>query len=210
MTNVTQTFGLYNDEAGTDLFSGFYDLEHNTDESDNPQDKTLWLLSNTTLRKIQAASDPGVDNIVFTITDILDSWAAATTYAVGDCVEPTTPDNFRYKCTAITTGLSHSTIEPIWSGMGGLGSTIVDNGVTWTKISAKHQTTEFTLSLDEAGLDVNTPGQALSLGNTIESDDGPVAIWIRIINEVNNVSNNTATPEVALRFNALRETEVTS
>lgn len=215
MALKTETFGLFNDEDLTDPFTGYFDLEHETDESDNPQDKTLYFGSlgagglDTEDRQVQAKSDPGIDNVTVTPTDILDAWAANTAYAEGDCVEPTTPDNFRYKCT--TAGTSHSTTEPVWSGMGGIGSTIVDGTVTWTKVSAKHQTTEITLSLDEAGLDTNTPGAALSLGNTIESGTvNAVAIWIRIENQVNTVSNNTATPEISLRFNQLKETEVAS
>ncbi len=209
---LTETFGLFTDPECTEEFGGFYDLIHYTDNSDNPQDFTLYLGSlgsggaDTNDRKIQAVSDPGVDNITITPTYILPEWDNATAYVVGDCIEPTTPDGFRYRCT--DAGTSHATTEPVWSGMGGIGSTIVDNGVIWTKVSAKHAITEIILGLTEISLASNTPGVALSVGHTVESTEAEaVEFWVRVVNAVNTVSNNVSTPELSLRFNSIFEDE---
>lgn len=41
-----------------------------------------------------------------------DEWVAATTYALGDFIEPTTPNGKRYECT--TAGTSAAVTEPTW------------------------------------------------------------------------------------------------
>ena len=207
---LTETFGIFTTAALTTEHSGIIDLTHQTDESDNPQDFTVYFGSlgsggaDTEDRQIQANSDPGTDNIVIDIADILPLWVAETAYSVGDCVQPTTPDGFRYRCTtAGTTGAS----EPTWNDAS-IGATTTDGTAVWTLVSAKHEETEITLALSEAALDTNTPGDSLSLGNTVTSGTGnDIPIWIRVENNVNTVSNNTATPEIALQFNALIESE---
>ena len=65
---------------------------------------------------------------------IRDIWVADTVYAVGDYVRPTTLAKFtgyEYKCTAIAGDYkSHETTEPTWPTT--IGSTVVDDQVTWT------------------------------------------------------------------------------
>ena len=211
MAVLTETFKLTLDSGVTTSASGYKDLIHNTDESDNPQDSTYYLGSlgsgggNTTDRKLQAVSDPGVDDITVTPTYILPEWDNSTVYTLGQCVEPTTPNGYRYRCT--TAGTSHASVEPTWPTT--VGSTVTDGTVVWTMVSAKHDVTEVILALTEGGLDVNTPGAALALGHTITSGtSNKKTIWVRVINNVNTVSNNTSTPELSLRFNALFEGEV--
>ena len=211
MAVLTETFKLTTDAGLTTSASGYLDLIHNTDESDNPQDRTYYVGSlgsagaNTTDRKLQAVSDPGVDNVTITPTYLLDAWDNATVYTLGECVIPTTPNGYRYRVT--TAGTSHATTEPTWPTT--VGSTVTDGTVVWTMVSAVHAVTEVTLALTEAELDTNTPGAALSLGATITSGTAnKKTIWVRTINQVNTVSNNTATPEISLRFNAPFESEV--
>lgn len=60
--------------------------------------------------------------------DADDAWVAATNYALGDFVEPTTPNGFRYEATA-DAGSSDSA-EPTWPTV--VGATVVDAGITWT------------------------------------------------------------------------------
>lgn len=211
MALLTETFGLFVNDTLTNSFSGEYTLIHNTDESDNPNDRLLYLGSlgsggaDTEDRKIQALSDPGVDDIQCSIVYILPEWEATTSYSVGDCVEPVTPDGFRYRCT--TAGTSDTT-EPVWSGMGGIGSTIVDGTVVWTKVSAIHPTSEIILALSQGDLDTNTPGVPLVLNNTIISGTAnAIPIYIRINNSVNTVSDNSATPELALSLSSMIELE---
>lgn len=211
MAVLTETFKITSDSGLTTSASGYLDLIHYTNESDNPQDFTYYLGSlgsegaDTGDRYIQAVSDPGVDNITLTPTYILPEWDNNTAYSLGDCVEPTTPDGFRYRCT--TAGTSHATNEPSWPAS--VGSTVADGTVVWTCVSAVHAVTEVTLALTEGGLDSNTPGASLSLGHTITSGtSNKVTIWVRVENNVNTVSNNVATPEIALRLNDLFEDEV--
>lgn len=211
MAVLTETFKLTLDSGVTTSASGYKDLIHNTDESDNPQDSTYYLGSlgsggaDTADRKLQAVSDPGVDDITVTPTYILPEWVDTTAYSLGDCVEPVTPNGYRYRCT--TAGTSHATTEPTWPTT--VGSTVTDGTVVWTMVSAVHAVTEVTLALTEGGLDVNTPGAALALGHTITSGtSNKKTIWVRVINNVNTVSNNYSTPEISLRFNSLFEGEV--
>ncbi len=209
----TDTFNLFTDSGLTTAFGGIYDLIHETDLSDNPQDFTLYFGSlgsgggDTADRKTQAVSDPGVDEITLTIADILPEWEVATAYAEGDAVHPVTPDGFMYRCT--TAGTSHATTEPVWAGMGAIGSTIVDNGCVWTKVAASHEITEIALSLTEIGLDTAIPGASLALGNTVTSGTAnKITVYLRVVNAVTTVSNNTATPELGLTLNSIVETEV--
>lgn len=209
---LTETFGIFTSGAMTSEHSGFLDLIHQTDESDNPQDTIVYFGSlgsgglDTADRQCQADSDPGVDNIVIDIVDILPEWDNATAYVVGDCVQPTTPDGYRYRCT--TAGTSGGSEPGTWNN-GAIGATTTDNTVVWTMVSAKHEVTEVVLALSSPDLATNTPGASLSLGNTVTSGtSGDIPIYIRVINNVNTVSNNTATPEIALQWNALIETEV--
>lgn len=200
------SFLISTNSSGTIEFVGFEDLIHNTDESDNPQNlAVLYLISLNDTRKLQANSDPGVDNITLTPTDILPEWVASTAYALNDMVQPTTPNGYRYKCT--TAGTSSGTEPASWPLT--VGSTVNDGTVVWTNISPKHEITEVTIALAAVDLDTNTPGGALSLGNTILGGvANAVPIYIRVENNVNIVSNNSTFPEITLRLNAVDEWEI--
>jgi hypothetical protein len=211
MPLLSETYALF-DSADLDVtIDGFEDLIHYTDESDNPQQGTIWFGSlgsggaDTDDRVAQAQSDPGVDQITLTVAYILGQWTAATNYSIGDCVEPITPNGYRYRVTT-DGGSSHATTEPTWPTT--IGATVVDQDLVWTCVSAKHEVTEVTLALTEGDLDINTPGAALDIGASIESGTANgVEIWWRIENNVNTVSNNTSTPELALQLNAFVELE---
>jgi len=55
-----------------------------------------------------------------------DSWAASTSYSVGDIVIPTTANGFYYECTVAGTSGSS---EPTWPTS--VGGTVTDGDVTW-------------------------------------------------------------------------------
>jgi hypothetical protein len=200
------SFLISTNASGTIEFSGFEDLIHNTDESDNPQDlAVLYLISLNVDRKLQANSDPGVDNITLTPTDILPEWVASHAYSLNDMVQPTTPNGYRYKCT--TAGTSSGTEPGSWPLT--VGSTVSSGTAVFTNISNKHEITEVTLALSPGDLATNTPGGALSLGNTVLGGvANAVAIYVRVENNVNIVSNNSTFPEIAIRTNALDEWEI--
>lgn len=67
---------------------------------------------------------PGLTAVLYT------TWAATTTYAIGDQVVPkAAPNGLYFQATAITTGTTGSS-EPTWPTT--VGTTVVDGGVTWT------------------------------------------------------------------------------
>lgn len=201
---ITDTFDLYTDSGLTTAFTGTLTFTHFTDLSDNPQDGVLYLGSTNSARKLQANSDPGVDNITVTPTDGIDDWAGTTAYSLNDRVEPTTPNGYVYECT--TAGTSGSG-EPTWPTTGIGSSTVSDGTVVWTLLSARHEITEVKLATTSGGLAGATGGAALSLGNTINGGSGNAAqIHYRITNAVTNVADNTNYAAITLNINTVLET----
>lgn len=203
---LTDTFDLFTNTSLSTSFSGTYQLVHFTDLGDNDQDFVLYFGSATADRQVQTTTNPGVDNIELDIVDSLPHWAAGTTYAEGDSVQPSSgnENGYRYKCT--TAGTSDATTEPTWP-TAAIGDQVSDNGVVWDLVSAKHEETEIKLATSSAGLDTATAGQTLSLGNTVTSGTAnKVEIHIRVTNAVTTVSDNSADPEISLSFNSITET----
>jgi len=201
---ITDTFDLYTDSGLTTAFTGTLTFTHLTSLSDNPQDGVLYLGSTNSARKLQANSDPGVDNITVTPTDNIDDWAGTTAYSLNDRVEPTTPNGYVYECT--TAGTSSGS-EPTWPTTGIGSSTVSDGTVVWTLLSARHEITEVKLATTSGGLSGATGGAALSLGNTINGGSGNAAeIHYRITNAVTNVADNTGYAAITLNINTVLET----
>lgn len=212
----TESYGVYTDSNLTSEYSGFSDLVHETDQSDNPQDLGPFYigsaLESPISRTLEATSNPGTDQLTLSIVDVLPAWQASTAYEVGDCVQPTTPNGYRYECT--TAGTTDSD-EPdagnspanAWPESG-IGSTITDGTVVWTLKGAKHETSEVKLALSSGGLDTATGGASLNLGTSISNGiANAVAVYIRVTNEVLNVSNNSNCPEIEIHINEVVETE---
>jgi len=202
------TFKLYTDATLLSPFSGSYSLTHKTDLSDNPQDFVLYFGSlgsnglDTEDRILQASSSPGVAQISLTPTDTLDEWTVATAYSLGDCVEPTVGNGKRYQATV--GGTSHATTEPTWPTS--LGSTVVDNTVTWTCVGDSHLTTEIKLATTSGGLAGASAGAALNLGTVLTSGTGNVQeVHMRVTNAVTVASDNTGFPEIAIYINGVVE-----
>ena len=201
------TFKFYTDTGLTTPFSNLYQLLHETDLSDNPQDFVLYFGSAETTgsRTLQASSNPGVDNITLTPTDISAEWVAATAYSLGDIVEPVTPNGYKYKVTIA--GTSHATTEPIWP-TSGVGSTIVDGTVTWALMAIVHPIAEIKLASTSGGLAGATGGVALSLGATLTSGAANRAeVNIRFTNTNTTVNDNTGFPELGLYINTVQEVD---
>lgn len=198
------TFKFFTDSGLTAEFTGLYQLTHETDLSDNPQDNVLYFGSNTAGRQLQATSNPGVDDITLTPTDTLDDWAATTAYSLGDRIEPTTPNTYAYECT--TAGTSDSG-EPTFP-TAAIGDTVADGTVVWTMQGKRHEITEIKLALTSGGLPGATPGAALVLGTTIDAGVGnAVEVNIRVTNAVTTVRSTTGMPEIDNFINAVVETE---
>lgn len=201
---ITDSFDLFTDSGLTTAFTGTLSFTHYTDLSDNPQDTVLYLGSNNSNRKIQADSDPGVDNMTVTPTDGIADWAATTAYTLGQRVEPTTPNGYVYE---VTTAGTTAGSEPTWPTTGIGTSTVTDGTVVWTLLSARHEITEIKLATTSGGLAGATAGAALSLGTVI---NGGVVnaqeIHIRVTNAVTNVADSTGYAEITLDTNTLLET----
>lgn len=202
MPFTNSSFGIFNDSALTSAFSGTLSIVNYTDFSDNPQDFTLYVGSPTSTTKLQALTNPGIDNITLTPTDISSIWAASTSYALGKLIRPTVNNNLIYRCT--TAGISDS-VEPTWP-TSGIGTTVIDNTVVWELYAAHHPTTEIKLALSSGGLSSAVAGAALSLGPTINGGSAnAVAVYIRVTNTVSTVSNNASNEEIGLYINSLIE-----
>ena len=199
------SFKLYNDSDLTSAFSGIISTIHQTDLGDGDQDFVLYLGSLTIGRKIEANSNPGVDQITLTPTDTLAEWIAATAYAVGFLIQPTSNNGLKYRCT--TTGTSHASVEPTWP-TSGIGSTVTDGTIVWTLIGDKHETTEIKLAATSGGLSGATPGALLNLGTSIvDGTSNAAEINIRVTNAAVNVTDNTAYAEISLFINEVIETK---
>ncbi len=200
------TFKFYTDSGLTVAFSNLYQLVNQTDLSDNPQDFTLYFGSAQAAgaRTLQAVSNPGVDNITLTPTDIEPDWTVATSYSLGTIIEPTTDNGYIYKCT--TAGTSHATTEPTWPTS--INSTVTDNSsVVWTCYAARHPVTEIKMAATGgSGLTAATGGAAYSLGATITSGvANAVTVHFRFTNTVTTVNNNTGYPQLGININAVQE-----
>ena len=206
MANDT-TFNFFIDSGLTTPFSGLAQYIHNTSLSDNPQDLTLYLgsVALADAYQLRASSNPGTDQITLTPTDTLPEWSVATVYALGDSIQPTTGNTYRYQVT--TAGTSHATTEPTWPTT--IGDTVTDNTVTWTCMSKVHPTTEVKLALTSGGLAGATPGGALNLGTEILSGTAnAIEFHMRITNTVTTVGDNVGTPEITVYLNTCQEDAV--
>lgn len=203
---LTDSFNLFTNDTLTTAFAGLYQLVHETDLSDNPQDFVLYFGSPVANRQVQTTVNAGIDDIELEIVDRLPIWVAATEYAVGMSVQPTTPNGFRYMCTE--PGTTHASVEPTWP-ITGVGSSVTDGTVIWEFVGPRHELEEVKLGLTALDLDTASGGVALTLVNTVLSTaDEAIEIHIRVENAVDIVSNNAGTPEIGLSFNAITETAV--
>jgi hypothetical protein len=200
------TFKLYTNAGLTTLFTGLYQLVHKTDLSDNPQDFQLWFGSNTASRQLQTTTSPGTNNITLTPVENLPAWQASTAYIVGQTVEPTVDNGFRYTVTIAGTS---SATEPATWPTSGIGSTVSDGTVTWALTSATHEPTEIKLAANSGGLAGATAGAALSLGTTLTSGVGnAVQVNMRVTNAVTTTSANTSYPELSVNIVSVTESAV--
>ncbi len=196
------SFKFYDDSGLVSTTTTLFQLVHETDFSDNPQDFHKYFGSNAASTQLQTQISPGSGNITLTPTRILPVWVASTAYTVGQMLRPVIDNNYRY---IVTTAGTSGAGTPTWSL--GLGTYTTSGTAVFQVVSAEHPVTEMTLALTEADLDTNTPGAALSLGNTVTSGvANALDIWIRIENTISTVGSNTGYPELGIYINAVQET----
>ena len=192
------SYKFYDDAALTQLTPPVIQFTHQTDLSDNPQNRRMWFGSPLSARKLQANSNPGVANITITPTYILPDRANLTPYTLGQSVRV---GNFRY---VVQTPGETAASAPTFSTT--IGSTVLDGSVLWRCEAAARKATDYKLALTEAGLSTATGGAALPLGVEIlgGSANAP-EIWMQVNNEIGTVSSNSAQPEIALSINEVIE-----
>ena len=198
------TFKLYTNSSLTTLFSGTLSVTHQSDLSDNPQDFLLYFGSASSGVKLEATSNPSVDNITLTPTDTLPEWVASTAVALGYTVEPTVDNTYRY---VVTTAGTTGATEPTWPTT--IGSSVTSGTAVFKCVAKSHQPTEIKLATSLAGLDSATGGAALVLGTQILAGTAnAVPVHIRVTNAVTTVSSNVGYPEIGLYINNVTESAV--
>lgn len=197
------TFKLYTDSNLSTSFSGLFQLVHNTDQSDNPQDFQLFLGSTASSRTLEASSSPGVDNIVLTPTYLLGIWEASTAYSLGDRKTPTVRNGFVYE--VVTAGTTDAS-EPTWP-TSAVGDQVVDGSVTWELKAAEHPITELKLATTSGGLAAAVAGDPLTVGTQVLSGvANAFEFHMRVTNSVTTVTANTNFSELGINVNEIVET----
>jgi hypothetical protein len=193
---MAQTFFTWNESGMTTLFDG-------TISTDTNDDFVVYFGSNDSTRKVQAQSDPGVDNITLTPDHAYSLWADLASYVnLGTNVRTSTNLGYYFECT--TAGTKHATTEPTWSTAPNENDTIVDGTVTWTNRGTIHEPTEIKLATTAVGLDSATGGAALSLGTSL-SGGSAQAIYIRLTDAT---GGGVASTNCSIDFNTLVETVI--
>ena len=126
--------------ANNNLIIGNLVYGHTTGISVNSYSSNNALISNFLSNNTTAIGDSGTNTIIknnpgynpvgvssITLPSYPSAWAASTAYALGDFVEPTTHNGYKYECT--TAGTSGTT-EPTWPTTP--GNTVTDGTAVWT------------------------------------------------------------------------------
>ena len=199
------SFKIYTDGSLSTLFVDPNITTHETDFSDNPQDFQFFLGSTIADRKIEATSNPGVDNITLTPTVLRAEWVTVTAYSLGDSIEPTTPNGLRYEATTAGTSAAGEPTFPT----GAVGDTVADGTVVWTYVSAAHPVTEIKIATLQGGLAGASGGAALSVGTSVTSEAAnKFEFWMRITNTVSDPSDTLSFPGIGINVNEIVETAV--
>ena len=168
------SFAIYLDAGLTTVATGVT-FSHKTDGSLDPAKRQLWIGSADADIMLQAASDPGVDPLTLSITQLHPARANSATVVAGDRRRIGTSNNTIFE--AGNNGTTASS-PPTWNTT--LGDTTTDGGVTWTAVAREDTPDELKLALTEAGLASATAGASLDLGDTILGGVGnAVSFWVQ-------------------------------
>lgn len=191
-------FKFFSDAGLTTPLAGNLLSDHLVDGSQPNDQFTLYLGTLASNLKIEANSNPGVDQITVSPVHTVAAWAASAVKSVGDIVRPTTYNGYRYKATvAGTTGGA----QPTWPTT--IGQTVVDGTVTWRCESELNDITDVRLATTQGGLASATWGASLNVGTSVLSGAGNAAVvWIEVRDSTHYVQNT----DLQLATNTVRET----
>ena len=179
-------------------------INHLVDGSSDPQDFIFYIGSVNSLNKYEAASDPGVDDMVLEISNVTALWVASVAKIVDDEVRTIVQNGFVFKVQSITGGGLTGAVEPTWPTT--IGLTVVDNEVTWVNDGKIHEPIEIKLALTAIGLDSVVAGQNLNIGTIINGGvPGAAVIYMRIDDATAVVAFAT---ELGLSINNVIETVI--
>lgn len=168
------SFAIYSD-AGLTVEVNSLKLLHKTDGSLDPAKRQLWIGSTNSGEKLQAASNPGVDPLTLSITQLHPARANSEAILTGDKRRISPSNNTIFQ--ANNNGTTAAS-PPTWNTT--IGGTTVDGSVTWTAVAKEDTPDEIKLALTEAGLVSASPGAGLSLGTTILGGVGNAAtFWLQ-------------------------------
>jgi len=175
------TFQFFSDSALTTPYTGIT-ARQLFDGSGAADDFQAWFGSAETVdtRKVQATSDPGVDQITVgpAYTGARAEWQASTAYVLTDEVRTTTHNGYYYECT--TAGTTGGT-EPTWPTT--IGATVSDGTVVWTNAGVQREVEELKVATTQGGLDGATAASTINIGTSVNSGSAnAVEVWIRLSN----------------------------
>jgi len=165
------SFAFYSDAALTAPVTGLI-LQHKADGSLGPVKRQLWIGSPNAAVKLQAASNPGVDPLTLSITQLHPARADSEVIVAGDRRRISPSNNTIFE--ANNSGTT-AAAPPSWNTT--IGATTVDGGVTWTAVAKEDTPDELRLALTEGGLAGASPGAGLSLGATILGGVSNAVSW---------------------------------
>lgn len=173
----------------------------NVDGSSAPAQFQLWLGSTELIRKFQASSNPGVDQIVLQPVNATAVWTATTPKVLNDEVRTTTKNGYKYRVTtAGTTGAA----EPTWPTV--IGNTVLDGGVLWECTEKFHESTEMRIATTSAGLSGAVNGAALNVALTQLSEvANALEFWVQVDDTTQVVGTRT---ELSVQTSETDETDV--
>lgn len=168
------SFGFFSDAALTQPLSTWTRF-HTTDGALDPVDKQIWFGSTDGTKKAEAASNPGVDQIVLSIAYVHPARADTEPVVAGERRRLEPSNNRIYEATNNGTTAS---VPPVFPTT--IGNTVVDGSVTWQCVAYEDSADELALANSSANLGAATPGDPLNLGVTIIGGvANAVSFWVR-------------------------------
>lgn len=154
-------------------------INHLIDGSNDPKNFVFYLGSVNALKQFQAASNPGVDDLLVQVINVTALWSATTVIALNETVRTIAKNGYRYKAQAVTGASTTGQFLPAWPTT--IGQTVTDGDITWINDGKIHESTEIKLALSLVGLDAAVAGASVNLGSVITGGAANnIPIYIRV------------------------------